>query len=224
MSQAVENHKTSINEKKSNNNQHTSDATLQEEEQALVEVIDTVEDEATVIEPSEVTIEVIDGDLQDEETLSITDLQAELEAARAEATKNLDGWQRTAADLANYKKRQEEQVGRRREEITARIIEQLFPVLDDLDLAFDNMPAELDEQTKNWIEGFKLVQRKVAKILESNNVEPIETEGEFNPNLHEAVTYEANPDYESNTIIAELRKGYKLGQRTLRPSLVRVAQ
>ncbi|RME48988.1 MAG: nucleotide exchange factor GrpE [Caldilineae bacterium] len=157
-------------------------------------------------------------------TPSIEDLQAELEAARAEAAKNLDGWQRAAAELANYKRRQEEQAARRREDITAGILSQLFPVLDDLDLAFDNLPDSLSEQETNWVEGFRLVQRKLLKILETHNVEIIPTDGQFDPNLHEAVTHEEHPELDSNAIIAELRKGYKMGNRVLRPSLVRVAR
>lgn len=155
---------------------------------------------------------------------SIEELQAELEAARAEAAKNLDGWQRATAELQNFKRRQTEQSTRRQEELTAAIIAKLFPVLDDLDLAFQNVPDTLTEQEANWVEGFKLVQRKLLKILEDYNVEAIGTEGEFDPNLHEAVTHEASDEHDSNAIIAELRKGYKRGDRVLRPSLVRVAQ
>ncbi|MFQ5576083.1 MAG: nucleotide exchange factor GrpE, partial [Anaerolineae bacterium] len=155
---------------------------------------------------------------------SIEELQAQLEAALAEAAKNLDGWQRATAELANYKKRQDEQAARRRDDITGRIIAELFPALDDLDLAFENVPQSASEQEASWIEGFKLVQRKLIKILTAHNVQPINAEGEFDPSLHEAVTHEDHPEYDSNTIIAELRKGYKLGNRVLRPSLVRVAQ
>ena len=158
------------------------------------------------------------------ETPSLEALQAELEAARAEAAKNLDGWQRATAELQNFKRRQTEQAARRQEELIADIIAKLFPVLDDLDLAFQNVPDSLTEQEANWIEGFKLVQRKLHKILEEYNVEAITTEGEFNPNLHEAVTHEESAEHDSNAIIAELRKGYKRGDRVLRPSLVRVAQ
>ncbi len=158
------------------------------------------------------------------ETPSAADLQAELEAARAEAAKNLDGWQRATAELQNFKRRQMEQAARREEELTAKIIAQLFPVLDDLDLAFQNIPDTLTEQEANWVEGFKLVQRKLQKILEDYNVESIATDGEFDPNLHEAVTHEESAEHDSNAIIAELRKGYKRGDRVLRPSLVRVAQ
>lgn len=152
------------------------------------------------------------------------DLQTQLEAAQAEAAKNLDGWQRATAEMQNYKRRQQEQAGRRHNDTIAEIVSQIFPVLDDLDLAFQNVPPELNEKDANWVEGFNLVQRKLLKILEKNNVQPIESEGEFDPNLHEAITHEDSPDHESNTIIAELRKGYKLGERVLRPALVRVAQ
>ncbi len=158
------------------------------------------------------------------EAPSVEELQAELETARAEAAKNLDGWQRATAELQNFKRRQAEQAARREEELTAKIIAQLFPVLDDLDLAFQNIPDTLTEQEANWVEGFKLVQRKLLKILDDYNVESIATDGEFDPNLHEAVTHEASDEHDSNAIIAELRKGYKRGDRVLRPSLVRVAQ
>jgi len=160
----------------------------------------------------------------DTESPSVEELQAELEAARAEAAKNLDGWQRATAELQNFKRRQMEQASRREDELTAKIIAQLFPVLDDLDLAFQNIPDTLTEQEANWVEGFKLVQRKLLKILEDYNVESIATDGEFDPNLHEAVTHEESAEHDSNAIIAELRKGYKRGDRVLRPSLVRVAQ
>jgi molecular chaperone GrpE len=157
-------------------------------------------------------------------TLSTEELQTQLATAQAEAAKNLDGWQRSAADLANYKRRQEEQAQRNRENIIADIIREILPALDDLDLAFQNLPNSLNEQEVNWVDGFKLVQRKLIRILETHHIQPINTEGEFDPNLHEAVTHEPSPDHQPNTIIAEVRKGYKIGDRVLRPALVRVAQ
>lgn len=161
---------------------------------------------------------------EDQETPSEPTLEEQLSAAQAEAAKNLEGWQRAAADLANYKKRQAEQVQRLRVDITANIIREILPVLDDLDLAFQNVPDTLSEQEASWVEGFKLVQRKLLKILENNNIQPIDTDGEFDPNLHEAVTHESSPDHETNAIIAEVRKGYTIDNRVLRPALVRVAQ
>lgn len=160
----------------------------------------------------------------DQEAPSEPTLEEQLAAAQAEAAKNLEGWQRAAADLANYKKRQAEQVQRLRVDITANIIREILPALDDLDLAFQNVPDTLSEQEASWVEGFKLVQRKLLKILENNNIQPIDTDGEFDPNLHEAITHESSPDHQTNTIIGEVRKGYTIDNRILRPALVRVAQ
>ncbi len=152
------------------------------------------------------------------------ELHTELESVKAESAKNLNGWQRAAADLANFKRRQLEQTSRQREDTIGYIMAQIFPVLDDFDLAFKNVPEGIDEQQTNWVEGFRLVQRKLLKVLEDNQVNSINTEGEFDPNLHEAITFEVSPDHVTNAIIAELRKGYIFGKRVLRPSLVRVAQ
>ena len=190
-----------------------------------------VEVEETPVEEATETVEAISSPAEETEAETtveaspdLENLQNELEAAQTEATKNLEGWQRAAADLANYKRRQEEQAGRQRIDITARIIQDVLPALDDLDLAFQNLPESLNEQETSWVEGFKLVQRKLTKLLENNNIQTIITEGDFDPNLHEAVTYEESPDHNSNTIIAELRKGYCMGNRVIRPALVRVAQ
>ena len=154
----------------------------------------------------------------------MTALENQLEAAQAEAKKNMEGWQRAAADLANVKRRQEEQAGQLRFTLTSSIVTDVLAALDDLDLAFQHLPEGLDEKEQNWVEGFSLVQRKLHKVLDNNRVEVVDTTGEFDPNLHEAVTYEPSEEHESNAIIGELRKGYKIGNRILRPALVRVAK
>ncbi|MEM7034912.1 MAG: nucleotide exchange factor GrpE, partial [Chloroflexota bacterium] len=173
---------------------------------------------------AEDSVQTDEEEAEADESDTEIDLQEALEQAQAEASKNLEGWQRTAADLANYKRRQEEQAGRRILDMKANIVRDVLPALDDLDLAFQNLPENLNEQEANWVEGFKLVQRKLLKLLENNNIGAIEATGDFDPNLHEAVTFEENPEFESNTIIAELRKGYTAGDRVIRPALVRVAQ
>jgi molecular chaperone GrpE len=75
-----------------------------------------------------------------------------------------------------------------------------------------------------WVEGFRLVQRKLDKILEDQNVMPIDTKGEFDPNFHEAVSHEDSDDHKEGQIIAEVRRGYQIGNRVVRPALVRVAK
>jgi molecular chaperone GrpE len=98
-------------------------------------------------------------------------------------------------------------------------------VLDDLQLALENAPQETDGTWAEWREGIDLVAHKFTAVLEDVGVVPIEAEGQFfDPNVHEAISHEENPDFESGQIIAELRRGYKLGNRVLRASMVRVAQ
>ncbi|MCB0213986.1 MAG: nucleotide exchange factor GrpE [Anaerolineae bacterium] len=154
----------------------------------------------------------------------IEQLQADLAAAQQESAKNLENWQRTAAEFANYKRRQEEQMKLQRDRIKSEVLQGVISALDDLDLAFQNLPAEIDGQLIGWVEGFRLVQRKLDKILDDQNVMPVDTAGQFDPNFHEAVSYEETEDHETDHIIAELRKGYQIGNRVIRPALVRVAR
>jgi molecular chaperone GrpE len=151
-------------------------------------------------------------------------LEKQLELALEEAAKNLEGWQRAAAELANYKRRQEEQLKLQRDRIKGEVLAGVISALDDMDLAFQNVPEELNGQLVGWVEGFRLVQRKLNKVLEEQNVMPISTEGDFDPTVHEAVSYEESNDHKEGQIIGELRKGYQVGNRVLRPALVRVAK
>lgn len=180
------------------------------------EAAEEIEDEGTAAVVDEVE------ELTEAETAP--DLATELAEARQEAAKNLENWQRTAAELANYKRRQEEQRKLLRDRIKGEVLEGVVSALDDMDLAFQNLPEELDGRLVGWVEGFRLVQRKLDKILDDQNVMVITTNGKFDPNFHEAVSYEASEDHEEGDIIGELRKGYQIGNRIIRPALVRVAQ
>jgi molecular chaperone GrpE len=111
-----------------------------------------------------------------------------------------------------------------RDRIKTEVLEGVISALDDLDLAFQNLPESLDGQLVGWVEGFRLVQRKLHKILDEQNVMPVNTSGEFDPNFHEAVSYEESEGHDTDDIIAELRKGYQIGNRVIRPALVRVAR
>lgn len=164
------------------------------------------------------------GEVEAEAPEAEPDLAEQLELARQEAAENLDGWQRAVAELANFKRRQEEQLKLQRDRIKGEVLEGVISALDDLDLAFQNVPEEIDGQLVGWVEGFRLVQRKLNKVLDDQNVMPINTEGEFDPNVHEAVSYEESEDHDEGQIIGELRKGYQIGSRVLRPALVRVAK
>ena len=152
------------------------------------------------------------------------DLQAEIERLKAEATANLDGWQRALAEFANYKRRSEAERGQLAFLVGVKIIEKLLPIIDDFDRAMANLPAEL--RGNGWVEGVSLTRRKLASMLEDEGVTPIAVApgDAFDPSLHEAVTHEESDQFEEGQIIAELQQGYRIGERVLRPSLVRVAR
>jgi molecular chaperone GrpE len=151
----------------------------------------------------------------------IEELQHELELATERAEDNLRNWQRAAADFSNFKRRTDDERSAMARFSSAALINKLLAVLDDFDRALDNVPEDAHE---SWVEGVKLVERKLRTVLESEGVTPIDAVGEpFDPNLHEAVVHEETAEHPDNHVIGELQRGYRLHDRVLRPSLVRVA-
>ena len=149
-------------------------------------------------------------------------LERELEESVQRETEHRNNWHRSAADFANYKRRTDEERASLSRFSTAILIGKLLSVLDDFDRALESVPA--DEAGDAWVEGIQLVERKLRSMLESEGVTPIEAEGHpFDPNLHEAVVHEDTTDYPDNQVIGELQRGYRLHDRVIRPSLVRVA-
>jgi molecular chaperone GrpE len=116
--------------------------------------------------------------------------------------------------------REQEEIVRNASE---RVLEKLLPVMDDMNRAFANVPA--DQADSDWVNGFRLIQRKLQGVLDGEGVTPIVAEGQhFDPSLHHAVTHEEAEGVESGVVIAEVAKGYKLGDKILRPAMVRVAR
>ncbi len=147
-------------------------------------------------------------------------LKKMLEESQAKSQEYLEGWQRSVAEFANYRKRTErdnEQLGKM---VTGNTIKKFLGVMDDLERALNNRPAD-----NAWANGVELVYRKYQAILESENVTRIPAEGQpFDPTFHEAIMQEASDTYESGTVIAVLQQGYMHGERILRPAMVKVAQ
>jgi molecular chaperone GrpE len=153
----------------------------------------------------------------------ITSLKEELEKVNAKASEYSDGWQRERADFQNYKRRVERDQTMLSQEINGRIIKKFLEVQDDLDRALKNRP--MGGEAAIWAEGIELVNRKLASILESENVKIIDAESlPFDPNFHEALSHEESNDHESGQIIEVIQQGYMLGDRVLRPARVRVAR
>ncbi|MGD8244437.1 MAG: nucleotide exchange factor GrpE [Anaerolineae bacterium] len=158
-----------------------------------------------------------------EELDEVEQFRSELQEAKSEAEEYLDGWRRTQAEFSNYKKRQRAEEGKVRELANAQLLRKLLPVMDDFERAIITVPDGILKLS--WIQGLLMVKRELEVVLESEGVTPIETGGEqFDPHYHEAVTHEEVPGYEEGQIIGEVQPGYVLGDRVLRPALVRVAK
>jgi molecular chaperone GrpE len=148
-------------------------------------------------------------------------LESELAETRAKADEHLYNWQRSAADFANYKRRTDDERAALGQFSNALLIGKLLAVLDDFDRALESVPPDAHDA---WIDGIKLVERKLRSVLEAEGVTPIEAVGlPFDPNLHEAVVHEPTAESPDNQVIGELQRGYRLHDRVIRPSLVRVA-
>ena len=160
--------------------------------------------------------EEVENSQEVEETSAEVD---ELEALRNENEELIDTLQRLQADFANYRKRaqrdQEALVTRAGE----RIVKELLPILDDLERALE--AAEQHEEAK-LEEGVKLVHRQLAQLLEKEGLAAVETDGKFDPHVHEALLTQPS-ESEEGSVVEVLQKGYRLGDRVLRPARVVVA-
>ncbi len=154
----------------------------------------------------------------------VASLEEKLIDAEKKIAEYLDGWQRCQATFANYRKRTEAEQVSWRSVANAALLSRLLPIADDFDRAFQALPADFEGHA--WLEGFTLIRRKVDGILESENVQPIDLEpgDEFDPLYHQAVFYQEAEGFEEGQIVAEVERGYILGDRVLRPSSVVVAK
>jgi molecular chaperone GrpE len=188
----------------------------------------TSESEALVVsedaESVEVCAEVSTADEEQSLAETLGCLEAELAEANKKAAEYLDGWQRSQATFANFRKRTEAEQVTWRSAANAGLLSRLLPVADDFVRAFQVVPEEFEGHS--WLGGITLIQRKVASILESENVKPIELDigDTFDPLYHQAVFYQEVDGFEEGQIVAEVERGYILGERVLRPSSVVVAK
>jgi molecular chaperone GrpE len=129
---------------------------------------------------------------------------------------------RLAADFENYKKRIRQEQLDTMKYAAATVAERLLPVVDDADRALSHAPEGVDE---NWLKGVRLTFQKLEEVLGSVGVERIEALGSpFDPKQHEAVASEETSKHPEDTVVAELRAGYRMHDRVLRPALVKVAR
>jgi len=159
----------------------------------------------------------------EEELDEVGILQRELAETRLKMDEYLDGWQRSRAEFANYKKRVDREQTQVYQTTAGNIIKQYLGIVDDLQRALKNRPQ--DGQGAAWAEGIELIYQKLLSLLENEGVKPMEADGQsFDPNLHEAISLEESDQHKSGQVIEVTQQGYILGDRVLRPATVRVAK
>jgi len=150
------------------------------------------------------------------------ELKERITQAEAQAADYKDQWLRATADYKNYKRRAEAERAELIRSASAGVVLKMLPVLDDFERAIANIPPEVAQTA--WWGGTQLIAQKLRTLLESEGVTPIKALGEdFDPNLHEAVLYE-DAEGQDGKVIAELQTGYKLRDRVLRPTMVKVGR
>ena len=144
----------------------------------------------------------------------------ELADALAKADSYYKNWQRTAADFANYKRRIEQERGETARFASASLIINLLPVYDDLERAVGSVDANL--AGLNWVQGVVAIQRKFWHMLEAMGVNEVAAAGEsFDPAFHEAV---ARQPGDEGKVLHVVQKGYRLGEKVIRPAMVIVGE
>jgi len=149
-------------------------------------------------------------------TEDIEALKQALAEEKEKAEGYLANWQRAQADFINYKRRSEQEKEEIAKFANATLMLNLLPILDDLERAFTSIPPHLARLT--WVDGIRLIERKLQASLEVQGLSPIKALGEpFDPKLHEAAMHGKGKE---GIVIEELQKGYKFQDRVIRPAMV----
>jgi molecular chaperone GrpE len=151
-------------------------------------------------------------------------LQKDLEQTRAKASEYFEGWQRERADFLNYKKRIDRESAQVYQNALVTVLKKYLVVMDDLDRALKTAPSK--GEGSHWAKGVELFRRKLCGLIEAEGIKQMEFAGNemFDPMRHEAITHEDSPDHQSGQIIEVVQPGYLMGDRVIRPALVRVAR
>jgi len=148
--------------------------------------------------------------------------ESPLDALRREKDALQDRLLRTAAEFDNYRKRVERDRRDQADAATANALADLLPIVDDLERA---LKAPAGGDVESFRKGVELIHQQMVELLRKRGVTPIEAVGaEFDPQYHQAVAYESSPDHREGEVIEEFARGYMLGDRLLRPAMVKVAK
>ncbi len=141
---------------------------------------------------------------------------------RRERDEYHDRWLRKSAEFDNYRKRIERERREQADQAVVDLLHELLLVVDDFDRA---LTVDAGGETDAYRKGVELIHAKLHDLLKKSGVKPFESLGAgFDPNIHQAVIQETSPNHREGEVIGELRKGYMMGDRLLRPAMVKVAK
>ena len=164
-----------------------------------------------------------DSSSNTEENPTIILLKEELEKALAEIENFKDIAKRAQSDLINFKRRADDEKTEQRFSIKSSILLSIITILDDFTLAMDMLPEDTESET--WLEGIKIIHRKIENLLESQMVTKIDAIGKhFQPWEFEALQYKETKDCEENIVVEVIKEGYKFNGQILRPAQVIVSK
>ena len=162
------------------------------------------------------------------DTAELIATRAELKRVEAENAELKDRFARRQADFENYRKRVERERSETYNRVVADVAAKLLPVLDNLKRALEteaSVEASESDEFRHFLSGVDLIYKQLNGVLDALGVKPIAVVGEqFDPHIHEAVVTEASDEYEPDTVMQELVAGYRLGDKLIRPAMVKVAK
>jgi molecular chaperone GrpE len=161
------------------------------------------------------------------ELAELVALRSELKRLQAELAESQDAVARRQADFENYRKRVERERTETYNRMLGELVQKLLPVVDNLGRALDaerSLEASESREFRHFLNGVELIAKQLNEVLESFGVAPIAAVGErFDPHIHEAVVTEPSDEHEPDTVVEELVRGYRIGDRLLRPAMVKVS-
>ncbi len=150
--------------------------------------------------------------------------EAALETAQRERDEALDRLLRLQAEFDNYRRRIERERRELHDHFAAELLTDFLPVVDDIERAIEAARQSSEPAVASHLAGLELIQKQFLEMLERRSVVPIEALGaDFDPNFHQAVGQEVSAAHREGEVVEDLRRGYRLGDRLLRASMVRVA-
>ncbi|ENH7111143.1 nucleotide exchange factor GrpE [Vibrio fluvialis] len=165
-----------------------------------------------------------DAEELDENEAKIAQLEAALLTSEERVKENQDAVLRARAEVENMRRRSEQEIDKARKYALSRFVEELLPVLDNLERAIQAADGE-NEIVKPILEGVELTHKTFVDAVAKFGLKEINPEGEaFNPEFHQAMSIQESPDHQSNTVMFVMQKGYELNGRVVRPAMVMVAK